>query len=88
MLNLGVVALLIFGENYYNNRGVGFFWDIEKYPTTYIQVGQIVSGFRNFYYTTEDITVEKGVTLLLLLVSVGFLLTMFITMQKRYRYIK
>ena len=48
MVNLAIGLLLVFGERFYTSRGVGYFWDIEKYPTSYIQVGRCVENRFDF----------------------------------------
>lgn len=49
MVNLAVGLFVIFGEKFYMNRGIGYFWEVEKVPTTYIHVGKVVSSYQNYF---------------------------------------
>lgn len=88
LVNLAIGILIIFGENFYFSRGVGFFWSVENYPTSYIQVGQIVSKIRNYYYTTDQLTVQLGITLLFIFAVILLILMMGITLNKRFKMVK
>lgn len=88
MVNFAVGLLLIFGENFYSSRYVGYFWDIQKYPTSYIQVGEIISKRRNFYYMNDDLNFTLGLQLLYGLAGIFILLTLLIALNRRYRLIK
>ena len=88
MVNFAVGLLLIFGENFYFSRGVGYFWEVENYPTSYIQVGQIVSKLRNFYYTNDQLDFVLGLELLLASAVVILLLTLLISLNKRFKLLK
>lgn len=88
MVNFAVVLLLLFGEKFYASRGVGYFWDIHNYPTSYIEVGKIVSKYQNFYYMSEQLDFRLGL-LLLVGLAVGLLiLTLIVTVNKRFRLVK
>ncbi|MET4560161.1 ABC-2 type transport system permease protein [Lysinibacillus parviboronicapiens] len=88
MVNFVVGLLLIFGENFYSSRYVGYFWDVQYYPTSYIQVGQIISKRRNFYYMNEHLDFTLGLQLLLGLAGVVILLMILISLNRRYKLIK
>lgn len=88
MVNLIVGLLIIFGENIYFSRYVGHFWDIQNYPTSYIQVGQIISKQRNFYYMNDYLDFGLGLQLLLAVVGVVIIFILFVTTNKRYKLIK
>lgn len=88
MVNFAVGLLLIFGENFYSSRYVGYFWDVQNYPTSYIQVGQIVSKRRNFYYMNNDLDFTLGLQLLLGLAGVVIFLMILIALNRRYKLIK
>lgn len=88
MVNFVVGLLLIFGENFYSSRYVGYFWDVQYYPTSYIQVGQIISKRRNFYYMNEHLNFTLGLQLLLGLAGVVILLMILISLNRRYKLIK
>ncbi|MDM5248441.1 ABC transporter permease [Lysinibacillus sp. G4S2] len=88
MVNFAVGLLLIFGENFYASRYVGYFWDIQNYPTSYIQVGQIISKRRNFYYMNNDLDFTLGLQLLFGLAGVVIFLIILIALNRRYKLIK
>lgn len=88
MVNLAVGLLLIFGEKFYTSRGVGYFWDIEKYPTSYIQVGKIASKYQNYYLWSEHLDYLLGLQMLAVLGFVVLLMTLFISINKRFKLIK
>ncbi|WP_155591182.1 ABC transporter permease [Lysinibacillus cavernae] len=88
MVNFAVGLLLIFGENFYFSRYVGYFWDIQNYPTSYIQVGQIISKQRNFYYMNDHLVFTLGLQLLLGLALVVIFLIILIALNRQYKLIK
>ena len=88
MLNLAVGVLLIFGERFYTSRGVGYFWDVEIYPTTYIQVGKIISKYQNFYFASEGLDYRLGLQLLLIFAIVVLIITLLISFNKRFKLVK
>ncbi|MFJ8460156.1 ABC transporter permease [Lysinibacillus xylanilyticus] len=88
MVNFAVGLLLIFGENFYSSRYVGYFWDVQNYPTSYIQVGQIISKRRNFYYMNDQLDFTLGLQLLLGLAGVVIFLMILIALNRRYKLIK
>lgn len=88
MVNFAVGLLLIFGENFYSSRYVGYFWDVQNYPTSYIQVGQIISKRRNFYYMNNQLDFTLGLQLLLGLAGVVIFLMILIALNRRYKLIK
>ncbi|MFD4490851.1 ABC transporter permease [Lysinibacillus fusiformis] len=88
MMNFAIGLLLIFGEKFYFSRYVGYFWDIQIYPTSYIQVGQIVSKQRNFYYMNDFLDFNLGLQLLLVLAVVVMLFMLLTVMNRRYKLIK
>lgn len=88
MVNLAVGVLLIFGERFYLSRGVGYFWDIEKLPTSYIQVGKITSKYQNFYLGSERLDYQLGIQLLAIVAVVVLIITLFISLNKRFKLVK
>lgn len=88
MVNFAAGLLLIFGENFYSSRYVGYFWDVQNYPTSYIQVGQIISKWRNFYYSNNELDFTLGLQLLFGLAGVVIFLMILIAMNRRYQLIK
>ena len=88
MVNLAVGTLLIFGERFYLSRNVGYFWDIEKVPTSYIQVGRIVSKQYNFFLASESLDYILGLQLLAISAAIVLIITMLIVKNKRFMLIK
>ena len=88
MVNFAIGLLLIFGEKFYTSRGVGYFWDIEKYPTSYIQVGKIVSKYQNFYFSSENLDYRLGLLQLSILVVVVIIITLLVSLNKRFKLVK
>jgi ABC-2 type transport system permease protein len=88
MVNFAIGLLLIFGEKFYTSRGVGYFWDIERYPTSYIQVGKIVSKYQNFYFSSENLDYRLGLLQLLILVVVVIIITLLVSLNKRFKLVK
>lgn len=88
MVNFAVCLFLIFGENFYSSRYVGYFWDVQNYPTSYIQVGQIISKRRNFYYFNDQLDFTLGLQLLLGLAGVVIFLMILISLNRRFKLIK
>ncbi|MGE7951048.1 ABC transporter permease [Lysinibacillus xylanilyticus] len=88
MVNFAIGLFLIFGENFYSSRYVGYFWDVQNYPTSYIQVGQIISKRRNFYYMNNQLDFTLGLQLLLGLAGVVIFLMILIALNRRFKLIK
>lgn len=88
MVNFAIGLLLIFGEKFYTSRGVGYFWDIEKYPTSYIQVGKIISKYQNFYFSSENLDYRLGLLQLSILVVVVIIITLLVSLNKRFKLVK
>ena len=88
MLNMLVGILLIFGERFYTSRGVGFFWDVENYPTSYVQVGNIVSKYQNFFFSSTGLQDMLGLKLLVASAFIALVCTLLISLSKRFRLIK
>lgn len=88
MVNFAVGLLLIFGEKFYLSRGVGYFWAIEKYPTSYIEVGKITSKYQNFYFASEKLDYRLGLQLLAILAIVILIMTLLISLNKRFKLVK
>ncbi|KYG89192.1 ABC transporter [[Bacillus] sp. KCTC 13219] len=88
VINLGIGFVIIFAEYFYFSRGIGFLWDIENYPTSYIQVGQIASKIRNFYYNDDNMSVLLGTKLLTVSIIVMLAITLCISLNKRFKLVK
>ena len=83
--NLIAGVALILWEYFYYYRGLGFVKDVHWYPSTYTKVGQVISGYRNFLYNTEGISLENGMMLLRSCAIVLLVLTLIISSFKKYK---
>lgn len=59
--NLLAGLALIFTERLYYMRGIGFFSNVDLYPSTFFPVGQVISGYQNHLYNSPVITFQNGV---------------------------
>ncbi len=75
--NLFIGFAVVIGEFTYYTRGIGFIREVQWYPTSYIQVGQVISGYRNYVYESNALTLGNGATVLSACVCI-ILLTVFI----------
>lgn len=80
--------MVIFAEFAYLDRGLGFFKPVENWVPTYTQVSKVITNMRNYYYESSGIVYSKGLTLLLATACILFVLSLVITLSKRYRLIK
>lgn len=78
-----VVGVLCFAEIIYYQRG----WIPEEWlnylPTSYIQIGNIISGYKNFTLYTDLLTIEKGAFVLTATMVLIIILIKLITMKKK-----
>ncbi|MDI2585811.1 hypothetical protein OR571_01350 [Psychrobacillus sp. NEAU-3TGS] len=80
--NLLVGSAFVIAEFMYYARGIGAIRDVHWYPTSYIQTGQIIAGYRNFLYGTEALTFGTGLFVIGLCACV-FLFIMFLISRRR-----
>lgn len=85
--NLLVGAVFIFNEIFYFKRGIGYWYEVENYPTNYVQVGQILSGHRNYIYGSNELLFTNGLLVLGLSACVLILFIFLISKFKRYKLI-
>ena len=85
-MNIAVGLGILFVEFLYFERAVSPFTDAYWYPTSYVQVGQVLSGTRDFLYASQLFTVERGVLLVAGSAAVCMLLIVLITTNKRFSY--
>lgn len=85
--NLFVSFLLIAAEWIYFERVMGAYSDIERYPTSYVQVGQVISGYRNFVYESPDLTYQYGFTIVGGCTLFLMILTLIVSKFKRFKLI-
>lgn len=87
-INIAVGLGIIFVEFLYFERAVSPFTDAYWYPTSYIQVGQVISGTRDFLYASQLFTMERGMLLVAGSAAVCILFILLITTNKRFSYTK
>lgn len=88
MVNLAVGLFVIFGEKFYMNRGIGYFWEVEKVPTTYIHVGKVVSSYQNYFLGSENVDYQLGLQLLSICAVVLLFIALLISLNKRFKLVK
>lgn len=67
-VNLVAGLAAIFSERLYYMRGIGFSTNVDLYPPTFFDIGNVLTGYQNHLYTSTDITFQNGV------LSMGLLL--------------
>lgn len=85
--NLFVSFIIIAAEWIYFERVMGAYSDIERYPTSYVQVGQVISGYRNFVYQSPDLTYQHGLTIIGCCTLFLVILTLIVSKFKRFKLI-
>lgn len=85
-INIAAGLGILFAEFVYFERAVSPFTDAYWYPTSYVQVGQVISGTRDFLYASQLFTVERGLLLVAGSAAVCILLILLITTNKRFSY--
>lgn len=83
--NLLVASVFVIAEFIYFNRGNGTVWNVQWTPTSYVQVGQIISGYRNYLYNSEALTFEGGLSVLGLCTCIFLLSTFLISNQRKFK---
>lgn len=87
-VNVCVGLSIIFLEFFYFERAVSPFTEAYWYPTSYVQVGQVISGTRDFLYASVLFTGERGVLLVAASALLCMVLILVITTNKRFSYTK
>ena len=87
-INIAVGLGIIFVEFLYFERAVSPFTNAYWYPTSYIQVGQVISGTRDFLYASQLFTMERGMLLVAGSTAVCIVCILLITTNKRFSYAK
>lgn len=85
-INIAAGLGILFAEFLYFERAVSPFTDAYWYPTSYVQVGQVISGTRDFLYASQLFTVELGILLVAGSAAVCMVLILLITTNKRFSY--
>lgn len=85
IINLVLGLLMIFMENLYYMRGIGYFSNVSMLPPTFFEIGAALSGYQNHLYTTDIITFGTGVLSLSSLWLLIELILYFLTSFKFFR---
>lgn len=88
LANLAGGVVLIFSEKFYIDEGLGYLKPVENYLPTYTQVSKVVTNVKNFFYESEGIVFLRGFTILSTTALILLIITLGITLIRRYRFIK
>lgn len=80
--------MLVFAEFYYLDKGYGYFKPVQDYLPTYTQVSHVVTNSKNYFYEASGIDFSKGLLLLSISAVILIILSVVITLSKRYRFIR
>ncbi|MGB3260496.1 ABC transporter permease [Paenisporosarcina sp.] len=83
--NLLVGCAFVIGELTYFGRGNGIFWDVQWYPTSYVQVGQVLSGYRNYLYGSEAVTFVNGLFVMAVCSCIFLFFTFLISNHRKFK---
>ncbi|WP_419960455.1 ABC transporter permease [Psychrobacillus sp. BM2] len=86
-INLFVSFIVIAAEWFYSDRGMGAYTDIQNYPTSYVQVGQVITGYKNFIYESLHITYQNGLIIVGSCTLIVMILTLIVSQSKRFKLI-
>ena len=86
-INLFVGFIVIVAEWLYFDRGMGPYTEVERYPTSYVQVGQIISGYKNFIYESWHLTYQNGLLIVGSCTLIMMILTLIVSQSKRFKLI-
>ncbi len=74
IVNILLALLIVFGEAFYFSRGSGEFKPIEFIPSSFINIGEVITGYKNFLYATEKISLSSSLYVLLPLLLILMIL--------------
>ncbi|QCR31223.1 ABC transporter permease [Lysinibacillus sp. SGAir0095] len=83
--NLVVGCVVVFAEFYYYVRGLGFVKDIQWYPSSYVQVGQIIAGYREYLNNSVALTLANGLLVMSLCTVICLLITFIVSNHRRFK---
>lgn len=82
ILTIFLMFLLVFAETFYYSRGVGEYSSFEWLPSSYIKIGEIISGYHNYLYGSSKFSEPQMLLVLCPLIIVIFLGHYWITSRK------
>ncbi|WP_313894111.1 ABC transporter permease [Psychrobacillus sp.] len=83
--NLLVGCVFLFAEFIYFSRGIGIEWNAQWYPTSYVQVGQIISGYRNYLYVSDALSLRSGLVVMGLCTCVFLFLIFLMSNHRKFK---
>lgn len=83
--NLLVGCVFVIAEFMYYVRGIGAIRDVHWYPTSYVQTGQVLSGYRNYLYGTEALTFGTGMFVIGVCACVFLCITFLISRRRKFK---
>ncbi|MEK4487640.1 ABC transporter permease [Psychrobacillus sp. FSL H8-0484] len=83
--NLLVGCVFVIAEFMYFSRGIGAIRNVQWYPTSYVQAGQIISGYRNYLYGSEALTFGTGLSVLGLSTCIFLFFTFLISHRRKFK---
>ncbi|MFC7686495.1 ABC transporter permease [Ureibacillus sp. GCM10028918] len=83
--NLALGCVVVFAEFYYYVRGLGFVKDIQWYPSSYVHVGQIIAGYREYLNNSVTLTLTNGLLVMIACTAICLFITFIISNQKRFK---
>lgn len=88
ILNLIAGLGFIASEAIYYERGNGYLYAVENYIPTYLQVSHIVTNSKNSFYDSTGIELSKGLMLVGSCTIILLVITLLISLSKRYKFIR
>ena len=88
ILNLIAGLGFIASEAIYYDRGNGYVYPVENYIPTYFQVSHIITNSKNPFYDTTKIAYSKGLMLIGGCMLILLVITLLISLSKRYKFIR
>ncbi|MDN4491913.1 ABC transporter permease [Ureibacillus aquaedulcis] len=86
--NLALGLVVVFAEFYYYVRGLGFVKDIQWYPSSYVQVGQIIAGYREYLNNSIELNLTNGLLVMSACTAVCLLITFLISNRRGFKYLR
>ena len=83
--NLVLGNIVVLAEFYYYVRGLGYVKDIHWYPSSYMQVGQIIAGYREYLNNSVALTLSNGLLVMSVCTAICLLITFIISNHRRFK---
>ena len=83
--NLIAGLAVVFAEGIYYKRGIGFFTNLDRLPTTFFKIGDVLIGYQNHLYNSYEITFRNGVLAIGLSILAVEVLLFLLTRFQRFK---